>query len=303
MKSSGHRRSEFDRMSRVVLAAMVGIASLGAYSDDVARGDSAWASRAEGEREGHPQSAPILYAVSFYESALAASPGSLEVRWKLLRALHFAGDFAAQEAQERRAIFDRAREVCDEGLNLLADRVGSGVRLEDTEPEAIRSWLEAKDVSPSDVARLYFWSAISWGAWSRDVGLLKAVREGVANRLYRYTRIAIALEPGYDEGGALRLLGRLHAELPRVPFVSGWVDRGQALALIERAYALAPANPGNRLLLALTLLDLAPGRRSEALDLLDQVGRLTPRPSMRIEDLAMRKEARERLTAASSESA
>jgi hypothetical protein len=88
-----------------------------------------------------------------------------------------------------------------------------------------------------------------------------------------------------------------------VPFVSGWVDRGQALALIERAYALAPANPGNRLLLALTLLDLAPGRRSEALDLLDQVGRLTPRPSMRIEDLAMRKEARERLTAASSESA
>jgi hypothetical protein len=193
-------------MSRVVLAAMVGIASLGAYSDDVARGDSAWASRAEGEREGRPQSAPILYAVSFYESALAASPGSLEVRWKLLRALHFAGDFAAQEAQERRAIFDWAREVSDEGLNLLAERVGSGVRLEDTEPEAIRSWLEAKDVSPSDVARLYFWSAISWGAWSRDVGLLKAVREGVANRLYRYTRIAIALEPGYDESiGGRRL--------------------------------------------------------------------------------------------------
>jgi hypothetical protein len=55
--------------------------------------------------------------------------------------------------------------------------------------------------------------------------------------------------------------------------------------------------------LALTLLDLAPERRAEALDLLDQVGRLTPRPSMRIEDLAMRREARERLTAARSESA
>jgi tetratricopeptide (TPR) repeat protein len=276
---------------------MVGIASLGAYAADVSRGDSAWASRAEGEREGRPQSRPILTAVSLYESALAASPGSLEARWKLLRALHFAGDFAAQEAAERRAIFDRAREVSDEGLDLLADRVGSGVRLEEEEPEAIQSWLETKGVSPSDVARLYFWSAINWGAWSRDVGLLKAVGQGVANRLYQYTRIAIALEPGYDEGGALRLLGRLHAELPRVPFVSGWVDRGQALPLIERAHALAPANPGNRLLLALTLLDLAPERRGEALDLLDQVGRLTPRPSMRIEDLAMRKEARDRLGA------
>ena len=298
MRSRRRRVGGFDRIGRVVLAAIVGIASLGAYAADVSRGDSAWASRAEGEREGHPQSRPILTAVSFYESALAASPGSLEARWKLLRALHFAGDFVAQEAAERRAIFDRAREVSDEGLDLLSDQVGSEVRLEEKEPEAIRTWLNTQDASPSEVARFYFWSAINWGAWSRDVGLLEAVRQGVANRLYRYTRIAIALEPDYDEGGALRLLGRLHAELPRVPFVSGWVDRDQALPLIERAYSLAPANPGNRLLLALTLLDLAPERRSEALELLDQVSRLTPRPSMQIEDLAMRQEARERLEAA-----
>jgi hypothetical protein len=297
MRNSGHRRRGIDRVSRLVLAAMVGIASLGAYADDVARGDSAWASRAEGEREGRPQPGPILDAVSFYESALTASPASLDARWKLLRALHFAGDFAAQEGKDRRAIFERAREASENGLDLLADRVGSGVRLEEMDPEAIRGRLVATDVAPSDVARLYFWAAINWGAWSRTVGLLNAVRQGVANRLHRYTRITIALEPEYDEGGAFRLLGRLHAELPRVPFVSGWVDRGQALPLIERAYTLAPANPGNRLLLALTLLDLAPERRGEALDLLDQVGRLTPRPSMRIEDLAMRKEARGRLDA------
>ena len=164
------------------------------------------------------------------------------------------------------------------------------------DPDAIRARLAAADVSPRDVARLYFWSAINWGAWSRNAGLLNAVRQGVANRIHRYTLITIALEPEYDEGGAFRLLGRLHAELPRVPFVSGWVDRDQALPLIERAYAMAPVNPGNRLLLALTLLDLAPERGGEALDLLDQVQRLTPRPSMRIEDLAMRKEARDRLT-------
>jgi len=303
MRSCSHRGRRFDRTSRVVLAAMFGLASLDAQADDVAHGDSAWASRAEGESEGRPQPGPILEATRSYERALAASPGSLEARWKLLRALHFAGDFAAQEAQERRAIFDRAREASEEGLELLADRIGSGARLEETEPEAIRVRLEATDVAPSDVARLYFWAAINWGAWSQDVGLLQAVRQGVVNRLHRYTKIAIALEPEYDEGGALRLLGRLHAELPRVPFVSGWVDRGQAIPLIERAYALAPANPGNRLLLALTLLDLAPERRGEALVLLDQVGRLTPRPSMRIEDLAMRREARERLNVARSESA
>jgi tetratricopeptide (TPR) repeat protein len=294
-----YRAFAVERASRLLLAALLGILSIGVYSDDLARGDSAWARRAEGERDERPLPGPILDAVRSYESALTARPESLEARWKLLRALYFAGYFAFQdEEEEKRRIFDRARDVSEEGLDLLARKVGSGLRLEEMDPGAIASRLETASVSPSDVARVYFWSAINWGAWSRTVGLLSAVRQGVANRLFRYTRITIALESGYDDGGAFRLLGRLHAELPRVPFVSGWVDRDQALPLVERAYSLAPANPGNRLLLALTLLDLAPEQRAEALDLLKQVEALTPRPSMRIEDLAMRREARDRLAAA-----
>jgi tetratricopeptide (TPR) repeat protein len=297
MKRRAHRKHLTALASRVLLAASLGIAPVAAHADDLVRGDAAWSQRAEGERDGRARSGPILEAVGFYESALAARPESMEVRWKLLRALHFAGDFAVAAEEESRRIFDRAREVSEKGLDLLTDRLGSDVRLEEMESQAIPARLEAADALPSDVARLYFWSAINWGAWSRTVGLLSAVRQGVANRLHRYIEVAIALDPGYDDWGAFRLLGRLHAELPRVPFVSGWVDRAQALPLIERAYTLAPANPGNRLLLALTLLDLAPERRVEALGLLDQVGRLTPRPSMRIEDLAIREEARERIRA------
>jgi tetratricopeptide (TPR) repeat protein len=284
------------RLSGVVLASLFGFYSQVAHADEIARGDSAWARRAEGEREGRPLPGPIREAVSSYEDALSARPESLEARWKLLRALHFAGHFAARGEEESGRIFDHAREVSDQGLDLLAGGVGSGVRLDEMDPEEIRNRLAAADVSQRDVARLYFWSAINWGAWSRRAGLLSAVRQGVANRIHRYALITVALEPEYDEGGAFRLLGRLHAELPRVPFVSGWVDRQQSIPLLERAFAIAPANPGNRLLLALTLLDLAPERSSEALELLKQVERLTPRTSMRIEDLAMRREARERLS-------
>jgi tetratricopeptide (TPR) repeat protein len=277
------------------VAALLGVVSLGAYADDVGRGDSAWRIRAEGEREARPLPDPILEAIRSYEAALAARPESLGARWKLLRALHFAGDFVLEDGGERRRNFDRGRQVSEQGLDLLARQVGYGKRLDELEPEALKRLLDAAGVSSNDVARLYFWSAINWGAWSRLVGLLGAVSQGVAKRLHRYTRITIALEPEYEEGGAFRLLGRLHAELPRVPFVSGWVDRGQAIPLVERAYAIAPANPGNRLLLGLTLLDLAPERRAEALELLRQVEGLTPRPSMRIEDLVVRREARERL--------
>jgi tetratricopeptide (TPR) repeat protein len=297
MKSSDLHRRAIGRIGGIVLAALVGLGSLAAHADEVARGDSAWARRAEGERDGRPLPGPIREAMRSYESALTSRPESLEARWKLLRSLHFAGDFAFEDLEERRRIFDRAKDVSDQGLALLADQVGSAVRLEEMDPEQVGSRLEAAEFPPRDVARLYFWSAICWGAWSRDAGLLSAVRQGVANRIHRYTLITITLEPEYDEGGAFRLLGRLHAELPRVPFVSGWIDRNESIPLLERAYAMAPDNPGNRLLLALTLLDLAPERRSEAVDLLKQVEGLTPRTSMRIEDLAMRMEARDRLTA------
>jgi tetratricopeptide (TPR) repeat protein len=269
--------------------------SLGAYADDVARGDAAWSNRAEGERGGRPRPDPILEAIRSYEAALAARPESLEAHWKLLRALHFAGDFVLEGREERRQVFDRGRQVSEQGLDLLARQVGSGRRLDELEPEALERLLDTAGVSSSDVARLHFWAAVNWGAWSRIGGLLGAVRQGVATRLHRYTRIAIALEPAYEEGGAFRLLGRLHAELPRVPFLSGWVDRDKAIPLLERACEIAPAHPGNPLLLALTLLDLAPERRAEALDLLRQVADVKPRPSMRIEDLFVRRQARERL--------
>jgi len=281
--------------ARVVLIAVFAIACLGAYSDDVSRGDRAWERRSDGEHDGVPLTVPILDAVRCYERALAARPDSLEAHWKLLRALYFAGYFAEQEKPQRLSLFDRGREVSDKALDLLADRVAGGQRLEEFEPETLASRLESKGVSRTDVARLYFWAAINWGAWSRDVGLLNAVYQGVANRLHRYTLITIALEPEYFEGGAFRLLGRLHAELPRVPWISGWVDRSKAIPLVERAFEMAPAEPGNRLLLALTILDLAPERQREGIDLLQQVEALTPRPSMRIEDLAVRREARKRL--------
>jgi hypothetical protein len=282
-------------LSGVFIAALFGLCSPAAHADDVARGDSAWARRAEGEREGRPLPGPIREAVRSYASALSARPGDLEVRWKLLRALHFSGDFVAADDQESRRIFERAREVSEQGLEMLANRVDSRARLDEMDLEEIRSRLAAADVTQRDVSRLHFWSAINWGAWSRHAGLLSAVRQGVANRIHRYTLIAIALEPEYEDGGAFRLLGRLHAELPRVPFVSAWVDRNESIPVLERAYDVAPVNPGNRFLLALTLLELAPERRGEALGLLKQVEALTPRPSMRIEDLAMRREARKRL--------
>ena len=123
MRIGGCRRQAIRHASWIFITALVVFVSVAALADEVSRGDSAWAKRAEGERQGRPQPAAILEAVNSYERALVDRPASLEARWKLLRALHFAGDFASQDPAEEIRIFDRARDVSQEGLALLGRQV------------------------------------------------------------------------------------------------------------------------------------------------------------------------------------
>jgi len=249
-----------------------------------ARADIAWAERDEGRVEE---------AIRLYEAALAEDP-SLEIRWKLARALQYRADFVLEKGDERRRqVFERARDVTEAGIEELAERLG-GRELHERSADALARVLAKADEEPATAARLYFWAAVSWGGWSRTVGLLAAIREGVAGKLHRYAEVAVALEPDYQAGSPLLLLGRLHAELPRIPLLSGWVDRDRAVPLMERAAEVAPQDPRPRLVLGLTLLDVGPDgpeRRERAVGMLSEIARLEPRPGWQAEDRELRRQA------------
>lgn len=265
-----------------------------AAPDALARGDAAWARRADGATEdGRAAPGPIGDAIAAYEAVVAAAPDALGPRWRLVRALYFAGEYASPDPATSRAQFERATKEAEAAQDLLGRRAGGRARLDALAPGAVRQALPAEDVR--DATALAFWSAIAWGGWAQRSGLLGAVREGVANRIHRGVLLTIALDPTFEEGGAHRLLARLHATLPRVPLFSGWVDREAALPEMERALRVAPDHPGSRVLLALTLLDVAPDRRGEAIALLEAAAVAEPRASDRVEDLAIRRTARERL--------
>ena len=113
--------------------------------------------------------------------------------------------------------------------------------------------------------------------------------------MHEATLRSIALDPDVEQGGAIRLLSRLHAEIPKVPLLSGWVDHERALPLAERVAAEYPNHPGNSFLLGLTLFERAPGRRQEAVELLERTAELEPRADHVVEDVSIRLEAREKL--------
>lgn len=263
-------------------------------SEAVARGDAAYARRAEGQEDGRPVAGPIDEAIAAYEEALEREPSSLEAAWKLLRALYFKGDFTTRDRDERREIFGRGRDVAEVALDVLGQCVGGRDVLDDMDPDDLRAKL---DGTP-EVGPLYFWSAANWGSWATHYGALAAVREGVAGRVRDYTRMVMELAPEVEGGGGHRIHARLHAVAPRVPFITGWVDRDIAVPTLERAIEIAPDYPANRLMLGVTLLEQ--DRRDEALELLRALVELEPRAAMLVEDLAVRRSALRILERASS---
>ena len=258
------------------------------------RADAVWEQRAEGQREGRARPERARAAVAAYERALATDPDQLEAHWKLLRALWFAADLASDDAAAARALYEQALAASESAIATLGLRVGGAEVARSCEnPEALRARIP--EAERSDAAALYFWYAIDLGAWTRNAGLVQAVRRGIANRLHQATLCSLALDPDVEQGGAIRLLSRLHSELPRVPLLSGWVDPRRAVPLAERALAEYPGHPGNSYLLGLALLSHAPERRAEGLRLIQGTAALEPRSDHVVEDLAIRRDARERL--------
>lgn len=280
-------------MAALLLAAPGTAAAAGALE----RGDAAWARRSEGHEGLRARPGPIGEAIAAYEEAWDGGEGgveALEAGWKLLRALWYAGEFAAPDPEAAQEYYDRARRVAQRAFEVLDARDSAEGALEDVDPERFPEVLP--DTLHRDAARVAFWSAIGWGAWGRSHGLLAMVRQGVAKRLHRLAHVSIALDPSVLEGGAQRLLSRLHAQLPRVPFISGWVDRERAVPWAERALEVSEAHPGNPYLLATAILDTGvEARRAEAVRILERLADLEPREDQVLEDLAVRREARARL--------
>ena len=275
---------------RAPLAAQPGSDPLAA-GEPLAQGDAAWARRAEGHRGGRAAAGPIDEALAAYERAVKArpvSPENLEPYWKLLRAIHYKGDLVARDRAERQQVFGRAREVSEAGLDLLARRAGGRAKLDALSPAESARLLKGVP----GVIDFYVWAGVDWGLWGDAFGKMAAARQGVGDRIRQYGEVALAMDERYERAAPLRLLGRLHTMAPKIPFVTGWVDRAKAVSYLRRAVAVAPDDPYNPLYLADALLQHQPEKKAEALTLLRQLAGRQPAPERLVEDSKALEDAR-----------
>ncbi|MEZ4470843.1 MAG: hypothetical protein R3F60_08595 [bacterium] len=127
---------------------------------------------------------------------------------------------------------------------LLADLQPPGEGREQLAAEGLFYAEQALRARPDDGAA-HYQAALGLGMLVEDHPT-QALRE--LDRLRTHLERAVALRPGEDDGGPLRVLGLLYLRAPGWPQGPG--DPDQALALLTRAVAEFPGHPDNHLALA-----------------------------------------------------
>ncbi|HEX7830225.1 MAG TPA: hypothetical protein VF787_11245 [Thermoanaerobaculia bacterium] len=212
----------------------------------VAEGDKHFAARAEGAQGARATATQIDAAIAAFQRAVAQNGNDLEARYKLLRAYRFKGAYVAQTNDQKKAVYATAKTAGDAALAAV-NKVLAAKGVKSNAPEkqvadALRGTRGAGEI--------YLWDSVNWGEWALAYGKLAAARQGAADRIRRQATIAHLIDPRIEEGAPARVLGRLHDQTPRIPFITGWASSKEAVRFLQESMKVDPSNK-------LTLLFLA----------------------------------------------
>jgi tetratricopeptide (TPR) repeat protein len=260
----------------------------------LAAADESWARRDENHVGARASSRQISEAVSGYEKAAEAGENA-EARWKLARALFFEAKYTALDRDSQLAHLEKARRAGEEAIAILRRRAESAGSSLATDAPPLRVAAALSD--ERDAEATYFWTSVAWGEWALRAGRLEAARAGAATKIRDYATTVIALDPEFEEGGGYRILGRLHHRAPRIPYLTGWVSRLEAVRNLRLAVRTAPRNFVNRHFLAEALADGGRAERNEAIQIERELVADAPSPGHLVEDVAIQEEAKRNLLA------
>jgi tetratricopeptide (TPR) repeat protein len=276
-------------LKRLALFAVVLTIASAAFGQ-VAEGDQHWLQRAEGHQGGRAKAAHIDAAIAAYQRAIAQNANDLDARWKLLRGLRFKGSYVASTSAEKKAVFDAAKKAGSDALTLIDRQLAA---------KGLQSVSKATEKQVADAARsipgageIFFWDAVNWGEWALVYGKLAAVKEGAADRIKRESTIAMMIDPKLEGGGPARVLGRLHDQTPKVPFITGWASKKEAVRLLNESIKVDPTNKITRVFLAEAMVDNDSDNAPQAIQMLRDVVSTPNNPEYEVEQAAAVDDAR-----------
>ncbi|MGZ8833389.1 MAG: hypothetical protein ACXW19_09385 [Thermoanaerobaculia bacterium] len=272
-------------MAAVLLILVASVATA-----QIADGDQHWNMRAEGAQNGHARADHINAAILAYQKATATDPNDLEARWKLLRSLRFKGAYVATTNEEKRQVYSQAKLAGDDAMKVVDRQLAA---------KGINSVSKATEKQIADVAKavpgvpeIFLWDAINWGEWALAYGKFAAAREGAADRIRREATIANFVDPRLEGGSPSRVLGRLHDQTPRIPFITGWASSKEAVKFLNDSLKVDPTNKITIVFLAEAMVSNNSDTRPQAVQMLKNAVSAPVDPNYVVEQTAALNDAK-----------
>ncbi|MGB0916978.1 MAG: tetratricopeptide repeat protein [Flavobacteriales bacterium] len=206
----------------------------------------------------------INKAIAFFERALAANENELETGIYLMRSYIWKARFTQDERSDKRATFKLAKEIGD---------------------KLIPKYPKNKEL------RFEYLSGL--GQWGEVLGVFKAAKEGVVDKVRTQMEALIALDPDYRKGVPRRALAVLNLRVPKIPFILSWPDKKKAVIMTKAVVDKYPDDIGNNFYHAEALVKN--DRDEEAVVYLKKALSIAPEKKYLLEDRHFHMEAREML--------
>lgn len=277
---------------RLAAASVALVFSLSLFGQ-VAAGDVHFARRAEGARGAHAEASQVDAAIAAYERAIAQNANDLVAHGRLLRAIRFKGAYVATTNADKKRVYSNAKAAGERALSALARALTArGVRSsapEKTIAVAVRAIPGATGI--------YLWDSVNWGEWALAYGKLAAARQGAAGRIRRHATIAHLADPTLEGGAPSRVLGRLHDQTSRIPFITAWASSKEAVRFLNESISHDPANKLTLLFLAEAMAAHDAKSKPRATEMLRRVVNTPGNLQYVVEEAAAQEDARKVLAA------
>jgi tetratricopeptide (TPR) repeat protein len=238
-------------------------------------GDAVFAGRHAGMKNGIASRAAIEKAVQTYENELKGDPASLVRRAAVMKALYFLGRYTGASTGEQKAVCGKGKVLGEAGKTQILQK--TGLSNFDKPEQAVA---KLKDLPGA--AEFFFWDGALIGQWALAYGKMAAAREGAAKVILNAGTITYLLDERMEDAGGHRVVGRLHHQTPRIPFITGWASNKEAMKHLAKAVELGPSNPMNYWFYGEVLMD--EGKKAEAKTVLEKGAALPIRPEKLTED-------------------
>ena len=232
-------------------------------------GDQHYAARA--------QAGQIDAALAAYQRAVAANGNDLEAHWKLLRAYRFKGAYVAKNNEQKKQVYGLAKAAGEKAV------AAANARLKVTAKSTEKQVADAARTVPG-ATEVYLWDAINWGEWAVAYGKMAAARQGAADRIKRQATIAHIAAPTLEDGTPSRVLGRLHDQTPRIPFITGWASSKEAVRFLTESLKISPTNKITLVFLAEAMVANDASKKKEAIAMLHSAIDQPIHPGFEVED-------------------